>query len=94
MVMQGLRHRIDAASRRSETAQSHSSETAASHPCETAAAWLRAVYEWGGLPHHVRDVANLLICAAICRAYIERLLLIGLDGVEVNLDLLLAEQAT
>jgi hypothetical protein len=42
----------------------------------------------------VRDLANLLICAAVYRAYAERLLLLGLDGVEVSLDLLLAKHAT
>jgi hypothetical protein len=42
----------------------------------------------------VRDLANLLICAAIHRAYAERLLLLALDGVEVSLDLLLDRRAT
>ena len=42
----------------------------------------------------MRDLANLLTWAAIYRAYAERLLLLGLDGVEVSLDLLLAKQAT
>jgi hypothetical protein len=42
----------------------------------------------------VRDLANLLICAAIYRAYAERLLLLALDGVEVSLDLLLDRRAT
>jgi hypothetical protein len=40
------------------------------------------------------NLANLLVCAAIYRAYAERLLLPGLDSVEVSLDLLLAKQAT
>ncbi|HEV7937731.1 MAG TPA: hypothetical protein VGP18_06875 [Solirubrobacteraceae bacterium] len=42
----------------------------------------------------MRDLANLLIRAAIYPTCAERLLLLGRDGVEVSLDLLLAKQAT
>lgn len=76
-----------------ETAQSHSPETVTSHHVRLRRRSRGPAYEWG-LPHHVRDLANLLIRAAIYPTCAERLLLLGRDGVEVSLDLLLAKQAT